>query len=332
MPYNPQVQPIPIHADLSNWGAALVHFLDQHNAESQKIKEGDALAKAYYKYLTPPESADGSVAANPMKITPDAWNAMSSRDRIAAMQTHAQQSAVERAMQEYRLRKAELESTKRVKDAQMKALNRAATQGDALARAMQEAGTKNSTLPSPSAPGLLPPLQFQTSVQPTAERLSAAMAQHFPDAANSPQAVRLLEAMQKTGDRSPKGLTFMKSPTGADIALSPDTGAFQYDPLSTASSRLQMTDYQKAELVNKARERYISAKRQFDSLGAMKDDQFAQSLLPGAQEAMQAAQEELKTYGVNMGQNAPANEVTRYVNGKAAIFDSKTKKFLRYAE
>lgn len=101
-----------------------------------------------------------------------------------------------------------------------------------------------------------------------------------------------------------KTLTFVKSPTGADIALSPDTGAFQYDPLSTAANRTQMTDYQKAELVNKARERYIAAKRQHDTLNAMKDDQFAQSLIPGAKEAMDSAVEELKAYGITVGQPA----------------------------
>ena len=47
----------------------------------------------------------------------------------------------------------------------------------------------------------------------------------------------IVERLQAGTERAPKTLSFVKSPSGADIALSPDTGAFQYDPFSKEEAK-----------------------------------------------------------------------------------------------
>lgn len=102
MPYDPKTPYIPFRADLSGWGHALLYMLSRNDAEKEKIKEGDSLANAYYKYLQPAEGPDGAKAANPLG-DPDSWKQMSAQDRIAKMQVHSTQTALERATESQRV-------------------------------------------------------------------------------------------------------------------------------------------------------------------------------------------------------------------------------------
>jgi hypothetical protein len=69
----------------------------------------------------------------------------------------------------------------------------------------------------------------------------AAANREFPRAASAPQLDNILTAWQKATEepqvKSARSVNFIKSPSGATVALSPETGAFQYDPLDVENQR-----------------------------------------------------------------------------------------------
>lgn len=106
---------------------------------------------------------------------------------------------------------------------QINAANRVTQANAALGTAFQQA---NAAAPySIAGPGM--PHQGQSLM----ERFAMAVGQN-PLAAQSPQFGDMMNVMLKAAPPRARGIEFKTSPTGATIALSPDTGAFQYDPYS----------------------------------------------------------------------------------------------------
>lgn len=106
---------------------------------------------------------------------------------------------------------------------------------------LSEAGDAAQNVQAPE-PGIMDILRMaaQSGVPP--ER-SAAMAENV---------ARAVHAMSESrpGQKPPKTLQFVKSPTGADVALSPETGAFQYDPFSKAEAEAGRSKFSVAPLVS----------------------------------------------------------------------------------
>lgn len=61
--------------------------------------------------------------------------------------------------------------------------------------------------------------------------------------------------------KTPKTLQFMKDPAGADIALSPDTGAFQYSPYSKAEAQAKLQPRDALKTYNDNQERMSKLKQ-----------------------------------------------------------------------
>lgn len=144
------------------------------------------------------------------------------------------------------------------------------------------------------------------STSPNAEDLRSTVARH-PYAGLDPVIARSVMSATEAGPTGKPQVDLVDLPfgnKGAVLRGSKDLKTFM-NP-ENQRDRTEMTDYQKAQLINQARARYIEAKRQHDTLSAMKEDTFAQSLLPGAKDALNSAVEELKGYGIESKAATPA--------------------------
>lgn len=289
-----QFDPGIIERGFANVGNAIAGGIQNYTA----LKKQDKAAKAIYDALEPEaDEATGALRAHPLGMNRDAFNSLSAPDRIAKIAGFVEAEAVksarrreQREAQEMALRGREL--TLREQQAALQLDDRAGQRqaDNALARALQASRTPAVATPGP----------FGGPVAPggvSVDRLLEALAEN-PQAVNArglANVDNLIRAID--GGKAPKSLSFVNSPTGATIALSPDTGAFQYDPFSKAqaqSSQLQPRDALKAYNDNQERLSKLMQNRKRAENPEFKD-LFDAEALDAEIEALQAQQEELRT-------------------------------------
>lgn len=185
MPYNPGVQFDPgiIERGFARTGNAIAGAVQDYG----QIKKQDKAAKAIFEALEPEEDgATGALKAHPLGLTRDAFNSLSSRDRIAKISGFMEAEAVksarrkeQMATQEMQMRGEELGLRKQDAAARLAALAREQGSEEALATALKSAlpGAAQGATPEMfAAPGGQPP--------PTAESLLRALAEN-PQAINA---------------------------------------------------------------------------------------------------------------------------------------------------
>lgn len=198
----------------------------------QVIKKQDKAAKAIFEALEPEEDGvTGALKAHPLGLTKDAFNSLSSQDRIAKISGFMEAEAVksarrkeQRAAQEMKLReedmgmrREDLVVRKQDAAARLAALTREQGSDDALAKALQAANRPAISTPGP----------FGGPVAPggvTPDRLLEALAQN-PQAINArgmSNVDNLMRALQE-GDG---GQQFEFNPERDVIPLSQLPGQF----------------------------------------------------------------------------------------------------------
>lgn len=96
MPYNPQAYFDP--GLISRIGDSAAGSIVNIGAQLGQIKKQDKAAKAFYDAFEPEsDAATGALKAHPIGLTRDAWNSLSSQDRIAKVQGFIETEAVKTA-------------------------------------------------------------------------------------------------------------------------------------------------------------------------------------------------------------------------------------------
>lgn len=143
---------------------------------SEQQKKEDKAAKALYDALTPEEDVfTGEVPKHPLGMKKDAFNALSARDRVAAMGGLLKANALKSALEDQAMQQAEFQ--------------RAALADTELMAAIRTAGQPSATEAMDIGPGAMPLNEG---------RLLEAIRQH-PNAVLSPRFGNVMEAMRATG-------------------------------------------------------------------------------------------------------------------------------------
>ena len=252
--------------------------------------------------------ADSMVKANPAMLkemgfqSPSQFGALSAPDKIAATTGFFKAQGAK-------------EVIARMKDFQSQADRREQDQTDdeTAGAFLKNFLTSPAEVPDTNNPaGGTRPATAQERLASAAEKTPGMTGRLMPKVLDS--LARWQNVTAKDGRESK--LVFDKTSLPGNTVVKTDTGnGFQVVP-NERPDRTEMTQYQKAQLVHQARNKYLDAKRQVDSFAAMKDDKFAQSLLPGAQEALQSAQDELESYGIKT--TAPAKAAAAKVEDSPA--------------
>lgn len=197
--------------------SSLFRWWAEGDAQRQKVKEADALAKAYYKFQTPSEQPDGSLKPNPLGDA-DTWNQMSALERIAAAKGHQESQVMQEAAA--RLKLAMDQGQREQKQFEQ-------AEGDDVAgeQAIRDAAPRME-MPAPArqvlgAMGIKMPPTIQSGPV-TTESLLQSMTRN-PRALRSAPAVNLLQAMQNNERTMPVATKV----GGRDVLVNPKSGAFQ---------------------------------------------------------------------------------------------------------
>jgi hypothetical protein len=298
MPYAPGITYQPIQADMSGWGRALMQIMGQKDAKAEQAKKEAQEFKTYV-------AMGKQIGLNPDELTTADLGTVKGMVEGKITQTN-----LERAVAEFQK------------------MQREGASQDALTQAVSRAG--NSKLSSALAQGQGPirpePVSSQDILQ--------SMVQNAPAALNSPQAVSVLEAMQRgeamVAQKTPQDATpRLVNIGGREVLVSDITGKYDVLPNTTdsrLSERMQAIDrtalQRRKTDITKALANYLTPDvKEFYT----QELESINNQLSGGSAAPEATAEPAKSEA--------AEEVERLTkDGRRAIFDAKTKKFLRYAE
>lgn len=305
---------------MSQLGAFLAGVMD----EGKKVKQADKVARAMYDFMAPEAGADGSVAANPLGPK-DQWDTLSSQDRIARATAFAQAESLKRAMADQQMQEGE-------RKFRTEAIRRSLSADDALAQAMRETGQMNPAEAIQLGQGPIP----LPAVEPSPDRFQRAMANN-PQAVNARNYSDVSRAMGTGEEADIYNVVEGKTATGTPYVTYGKQ--FAFDPAATTEQRFNA----QSNLLNE-RERLMQQRRQklsaSDLLKSYQADLESLSKawdMPADERAARRVEltTEIEALRKREGQEpgADASEVIRTTkDGKRAVFDLKTKKFLRYAD
>lgn len=171
MPYAPGITYQPIQADMSGWGRALMHMLGQKDAKAEQAKKEAQEFKTYV-------AMGKQIGLNPDELT-------------------TADLATVKGMVEGKITKTNLERAV----AEFQKMQREGQAQDALTQAVSRAGQKQVNVPAFQIPGqpmgtIMPQMTAASSQPMTTQSFLDAIAKH-PQAANSPEALSFLDALQR---------------------------------------------------------------------------------------------------------------------------------------
>ena len=285
-------------------------ILNAAGVYKQKRAEAKA-ADALWKALEPAEGDGGEVKPHPF-MPKDQWDSLSWADKTSKMSGFIKAAAIKSAMEDQKLQR-ERAALEQKRLAQVIAAGQAEQDNaNALGSVLKAAGPRPQLAPGSITEAMgggqpmgLPPIQTPAAGAPTPQALIQA-AMNYRGAGDPLQASNfrnVANVLQEMNGKQPKGLEFRKSPTGALIALSPDTGMFQFDPLSTSSTRMEMTDYQKQQTINSLWATHDAATTRISGLSALlksgspEERAQAQAMIEASKEQQARALAQLKEFG-----------------------------------
>lgn len=210
MPYNPGVQ---FDASIIERGAARNNaLLGGIIDEFKQVKKQDKAAKAIFDALEPEEDgATGALQAHPLGLTKDAFNSLSSQDRIAKISGFVEAEAIKSARGKARREEARARLEQALGEQQLASGTRQNTADDALAAMMQSGrvpGAPAVATPGPFggpvAPAQAPGFNLERALQSLPANPQAVNARGFANVDN------LMRAAEQ--QRNPPALAFEEDP------------------------------------------------------------------------------------------------------------------------
>lgn len=296
MPYAPGIQSQPIHADMSGWGQALMHFADQSNARKEQAKEE---AKSFKTYVAMGEQMGLS------------------KDEMLTKDLPTVKGMVEGTMTKNKL--TELKQLSDWRGLQMQQIQQQMAQHTADARHVADfqRSYRNVTTPMNIPAGTFGALSPQETIGGGPLDASAVADLYLKSGAPIAQMDDLMRGMQYGAkasagqeDRAP----VVREVGGHNVIYSPATG--KYDLLDRASTQQGLSYDQKVQLMD--RQALLRSKANLEK---------SISLLPKDSELHTDAAAKLDSINAQLGGDTPppADHISwlRAHPEKADSFDSK---------